>query len=668
MKSNHEFKSRTTEHAKISASIRHLTNQSKPYFRNILSEFVFLRTYARWIESENRRETWIETVDRYMNFMKEKLQKKLTNKDYQELREAILHQEVMPSMRLMQFAGPAATATNVCAYNCAYIAPQTLQDLAEIMYIAMCGTGVGFSVETENIQSLPQIKFQVNFKISTHVIEDSKEGWSQALLLGLKNWFGGKDIHFDYSKLRPSGARLKTFGGRSSGPEPLRNLLTFTRNKILQKQGRRLSNLEVHDIICKIGEVVMMGGVRRAAMISLSDLDDSTLRSAKVGQFYYTEPQRSVANNSAVYLEKPDPAIFLKEWLALIENGTGERGIFNRGSLTKSLPSRRISYLKKKKLIINDRVTGFIGTNPCGEIILQSKQFCNLTEIVARPHDTEKSLLKKIKLASLLGTYQATLTYFPFLSPKWKKNCEEERLLGISITGHWDCPVVRHEKVLKNLKKQAIQTNEVYAKKFGITSATAVTCVKPSGNVSQLVDSASGLHPRYAKYYIRRVRVSALDPLLEMLKKQNIPFFPEAGQNESDASIYVIEFPVKSPKHAILQKDLTALDQLEYWKKVKEHYTEHNPSVTISVGEDEWISVANWVYEHWEKIGGLSFLPRDKHAYYLPPYEEINKKQYETLVAKWKKVNFLELVTIEFSDQTQAQQELACFGSGSCDV
>lgn len=661
-------KAQMSPNSKLTSSPQTLITKSHNYFHNLLSEFVFLRTYARWIEKENRRETWIETVDRYMDFMKENLGNKLSTKKYNEIREAILNQEVMPSMRLLQFAGEAARSSHVSAYNCAYIAPSSLEDLGEIMYIAMCGTGVGFSVETQNIQKFPTIKIQKNKPPKAVVIKDSREGWCDALVLGLKMWFAGSDITFDYSKLRPAGARLKTFGGRSSGPEPLKHLMNFCRQKILNKQGGKLSTLEVYDIICKIGEVVMLGGVRRAAMISLSDLDDVMMRSAKIGQFYYSEPQRIVTNNSAVYLEKPAPEIFLKEWLALMESGTGERGIFNRGNLSKTLPERRIAYFKKKKIIVKNKLTGLIGINPCGEIILQSKQFCNLSEIVARPNDTETSLLRKIRIASLLGTYQATLTKFHYLSKEWQKNCEEERLLGVSITGHWDCPALRKNKVFEKLKKEAIRTNIQYASSFGITPATAVTCVKPSGNVSQLVDSASGMHPRHSEYYIRRVRISALDPLLNMLKSQKIPFLPEVGQSEIDAGIYVVEFPVQAPRGAVLKSDLTALQQLDYWKRVKKEYTEHNPSVTISIEDNEWIAVANWLYDNWECVGGLSFLPRSRHTYELPPYEAITRRQYNDLLRQWKKINFDQLIHFELTDQSDPQQEFACFGPGSCDV
>ncbi len=425
--------------------VRKLATASKHYFHNQLAEFVYYRTYANWIPEEGRRETWIETVERYVAFMRENLGDKLTEEEYAEIQDAIMHQEAMPSMRLLQFAGTAARATNVCAYNCSFTAPQKLEDFAEIMYISMCGTGVGFSVESQNVQKLPQIKRQHGKKLKTHVVADSKEGWADALTLGLRTWFEGKDIDFDLSLLRPAGARLKTMGGKSSGPEPLRSLLAFARAKILAKQGRRLSNIDVHDICCKIGEVVVAGGVRRSAMISLSDLDDSEMRAAKTGQFYFADPQRSMANNSAVYTRKPDAEQFMDEWLALAKSHTGERGIFNRGSLVYQIPNRRKRLLGQKILKV--------GTNPCGEILLQPKQFCNLSEVVARVDDTEETLMKKIRIAAILGTYQSTLTKFPYLSKDWKKNCEKERLLGVSITGQWDCPAVRNEAMLAALAR-----------------------------------------------------------------------------------------------------------------------------------------------------------------------------------------------------------------------
>jgi len=1012
----------------VPEKVKKLTLESKKYFRNPLGEFVYYRTYSRWIDTEGRRETWIETVDRYVSFMKENLGKKLKEAEYAEIREGILHHEAMPSMRLLQFAGAAARATNVCAYNCSFIAPENFRDIAEIMYVSMCGTGAGWAVESQNVQKFPQIKLQTGKKLATHVILDSKEGWCDAFILGANAWVGGSDVEFDYSQLRPAGARLKTMGGKSSGPEPLRRLLNFSREKILKRQGKRLTNLDVHDIICMIGDCVVSGGVRRSAMISLSDLDDAEIRDAKKGQFYLNEPQRSLANNSAVYIQKPSTSDFLNEWVALMNSGSGERGIFNRGSLAKTLPERRLKALKNyfdasgKNLIgsigtnpcvtkdtwvmtsdgarqvndlldrpfgamvdgeryssdgffktgvkgvfevktdrgfsfkatenhqvlvvdyktrkvqrnvwkelkdivpgdrvvlnnhqnvtwqgkgskmegwllgnlygdgniernqkanldfwgvnkelmmtkavqyvhgavggrsdlvghvamtgyarvgsvklgvlaksygmtndnklpkeeiekassefyegflqgwfdadgsvqgtqlkgvsvrlssnsmlslqtaqrmlarlgvistiyenrrlaqnrelpdgkggmksyfcganhelviqssnlkvFNDRVNfsdpdkkvrlikllasykrvfnqevfsstvvskSFIGTEDvydctvpvkssfdgngimlhnCGEIILQSKQFCNLSEVVARKDDDEKTLLRKVRLATILGTYQSTLTNFPYLSKEWKEHCEAERLLGVSITGQWDCPAVRDVKVLKKMKHEAIRVNQKYAKRFGVNESTCITCVKPSGTLSQTVDCSSGMHPRHAPYYVRRIRISATDTLFKMLKDQGVPYHPEVGQPAESATTYVLEFPVKAPGGSIYRDDLTALEQLEHWQLLKENYTEHNPSVTVSVGENEWISVANWLYSHWDIIGGLSFLPRDNHVYQLAPYEKIDEKTYLEMAKRIAHVDFSKIITYEKQDETEARKELACV-AGVCEI
>ncbi len=1036
--------------------VRALVADSKKHFRNPLSEFIYFRTYSRWIEEEGRRETWIETVDRYMAFMKENLGRRLTEAEYAEVREGILRQEAMPSMRLLWSAGKAARSSNVTAYNCSFIAPTKLEDFAEIMYLSMCGAGVGFSVESEVVQQLPIIKRQSGEKLPTHVVQDSKEGWGNALTLGLRTWFDGKDIEFDFSRLRLAGARLNTMGGRSSGPGVLRDLLAFARAKILSRQGKRLRNIDVHDVICKIGEVVVMGGVRRTALISLSDLDDEEMRHAKTGQFYLTEPQRSMANNSAVYLEKPSATVFLDEWLSLAKSGTGERGIFNRGGLKQQLPERRWEMMGSH--------SSTVGTNPCGEILLRSKEFCNLSEVVARKEDTEQSLLRKVRLATIIGTFQSTLTNFPYLSREWKENCEEERLLGVSLTGQWDSPAARNPETLRKMRQVAITTNQNYASRFGINESVCITCVKPSGcrpwyaltatdrglltleelfahhredkewdaypgpeqvlqnphpakilktyqngtsrllrikmsygltvestpnhqwfvsyhydrkrgtkhqkmpvqrwvearhlrpgdiielrpgvyenrtpaalrkvesatlkmrgdaapiaqpkemnqdlawllgylwgdgamspgkyrirfidqrtenlrkaqrvikeqfgldaavhrasehrkahtlevgskllwhwlikndvfkyyadridviptcvrasaradiiaflaglldsdgwvgthsnkrgftltlttadtffaqhvqdvawavglgfgrslnsagknfqkqkrmylltlgravqkdafdallrnstklqaaatagahwlwenekdnalipgkvlgledggvaptydievekhwywagcakshnTVSQLVDASSGMHPRHAKYYIRRVRISATDPFFQMLKEQKFPCQPEVGQSPETAATWVLEFPVKAPESAVVKDDLTALDQLAHWKLVKENFTEHNPSVTVSVGANEWIATANWLYQNWDILGGLSFLPRSDHVYQLAPYEEIDQARYEELMAALPKVDFSNIVLYEKEDQTIGSKELACAG-GACEI
>ena len=655
------------EQGEVPEHVKKLAEESKRYFKsNPLGEFVYLRTYARWVESEQRRETWIETVDRYVDFMKENLADKLTKREYAEIREAILKQEVMPSMRAMQFAGGPARKCNTCFYNCSFTAPVKLEDFAEIMYLSMQGCGVGYAVESQNIQQLPQIQKQTGEKAIKHVVADTKEGWCDALTLGLKHWYAGKDIEFDFSLIRPAGARLQTMGGKASGPEPLRSLLGFARERILRRQGRRLRNIDAHDIICKIGECVVAGGVRRTAMISLSDLDDVEIRDAKKGQFYLTDPYRSVANNSAVYETKPTNAELMDEWVALMKSGTGERGIFNRGSLEKTMPERRINLLKKKYGKKGDFV-GQVGTNPCGEIILQSKQFCNLSEVIARADDTEKTLLRKAKLATILGTYQSTLTNFNYISKDWKDNCEAERLLGVSITGQWDCPAVRDAKVMKKMREVTKKTNAAYAKRFGIPMSSSITCVKPSGTVSQTFDCSSGIHPRHSQYYIRRVRISATDSLFKMVRDQGIPMSPEVGQTMGEANTYVLEFPVKSPSASIYKNDHSAIEQLEYWKMVKLNWTEHNPSATISVGEEEWVAVVAWLFENWDIIGGLSFLPREHHVYRLAPYETIDKKTYEALAGKFPKIDYSKLVIYERTDETEQKKELACAG-GTCEI
>jgi ribonucleoside-triphosphate reductase len=641
-----------------------MRTKQNAYFHSALNELVYLRTYARWLASESRRETWPETVARFMDFMRDKLADKFSEKLYREIHQAILSQQIMPSMRLLQFAGPAAQATNVCVYNCAFIAPRALKDFGEILYICLCGTGVGFSVEHSHINKLPKIKAASGVQLPTHKVADDKVGWARALTAGMRAWFAGKEISFDFSLVRPAGSRLKTFGGRSAGPAPLRELLHYVRDKILQRQGQRLSSIEVHDIICKIGETVVAGGVRRSAMISLSELDDTSMRDAKQGQFYLSEPQRQLANNSATYNEKPSTQAFLQEWLALIKSGAGERGIFNRAGLPNTLPKRRVALWQDKGLLHNAQ-RSFIGTNPCGEIILQSKQFCNLTEVIARPEDTQQTLLKKIRLASIVGTFQASLTHFPYLSKTWQKNCQQEALLGVSISGQWDCPAVRNPRTLDKLKQAAVRTNQRVAAQLGIAAATAVTCVKPSGTVSQTVDCAPGIHPRFAPYYLRRIRISAGDALCKMLQAQGVPYHPEVGQSKHKASVYVFEFPVKSPPNAKFIADFSAIEQLEYWLMVKQAYTEHNPSVTIFVREEEWLAVAAWLYAHWEMLGGLSFLPFEHHVYQLAPYEAISRQEYLQRCKQLREVDFSQLKYYEHSDETEFVHELAC-GEGLC--
>ncbi|MEK7572621.1 MAG: ATP cone domain-containing protein [Patescibacteria group bacterium] len=641
---------------------------SSSYFVSSYEEFIFYRTYSKWQDELGRRETWIETINRFMLYMRENLGKKFSEKDYDDIREGILKQEVCPSMRLLWSAGDACRKTNVWSYNCSYIAPSSWQDLGEIMYILMCGAGLGFSVESETVQKFPQIRRQTGKKLATYIVEDSKEGWADAFVLACKTWTDGYDIDFDYSKIRPSGARLKTAGGRASGPQPLIDVINFAKVKILARQAKRLTNIDLHDIICQIGLIVVAGGVRRSALISLSDIDDESMRKSKQGQFWIDNGQRSMANNSAVYNQKPLASEFLNEWIELIKSGTGERGIFNRGGLMTQLPKRRIDNWKKAGIIDDQNViVDLPGSNPCGEITLRSKQFCNLTSIVVRPKDTVEDLKKKVRLATIIGTYQASLTNFGYLSKEWKENCEAEALLGVSITGYYDNKTIRTEKVLNELREEAIKVNKEYAKKFGINQSTCITTVKPHGNSGQLLYVGSGMHPWYAKYFIRRVRIATNDPLFELMKDQGVPSKAEVGYSTANSTVAVLEFPIKAPEGAITRSEVSAIDLLEEWKKLKINYIEHNPSVTIYVGSDEWIKVANFVYENWDIVGGLSFLPRSEHVYQLAPYEEITKEEYERRMKEIKHIDFSKIMYYEQEDNTIGAKEYACV-SGVCSL
>jgi ribonucleoside-diphosphate reductase alpha chain len=590
--------------------------------------------------------------------MKENLGKKLTEAEYSEVCKAILNQEVCPSMRLLWSSGEACRKSNVAAYNCAYVAPTSWRDLSEIMYVSMRGAGCGFSVEPENVGKFPQIQKQTGKFAPKIIVEDSATGWCEAFVKACDAWANGLDVGIDYSLIRPAGAKLITMGGRASGPAPIQELMQFTKRKILARQGRRLTTLDLHDIICQLGLIVVAGGVRRSALISLSAFDDTEMRDAKKGAFWQTDGQRSMANNSAVYEAKPSAEEFLQEWTALVTSHAGERGIFNRAGLQKQVPKRRWNILKDKKQV---------GMNPCGEIYLQSKQFCNLTSIVVRPGDTMETLKKKIRLATLLGTYQATLTDFPYLSKGWKENCEKEQLLGVSLTGYYDNKIIRDDNNLDTLREESIKTNKKYAKRFGVNESTAITCVKPHGNSGQLLGVGSGMHTWYSHYYIRRVRISVNDPLLQLVKDQGVPVRPEVSYSTSNASTMVLEFPCKAPEGALVNKDVTAIDFLNEWKRLKTHFTEHNPSATVYVADDEWIAVADFVYKNWDIVGGLSFLPRSNHVYQLAPYEEITKEEYERRKNELKHIDFSKLVLYEREDQTTGAKELACVG-GLCEI
>lgn len=639
-------------------SDKDLIAESSKYFHSSYQEMIFYQFYARWQDELGRRETWVEAIDRYMAYMKGKVGDALSETEYSEIREALLNQEICPSMRLLWAAGDACDATNVTAYNCAYVAPTTWKDLSEIMYVSMCGAGCGFAVEQENVSKFPVIKEQTGEKLDDIIVDDSRDGWCEAFLLAATAWADGKDVEINYDFVRPAGARLKTMGGRASGPQPLIDLMNFTRTKMLAAQGRQLTALELHDIICQIGLIVVAGGVRRSALISLSELKDKDLRDAKSGEFWNDNGQRSMANNSAVYAEKPSVEEFGEEWAALVASGTGERGIFNRGSLENQVPDRRWQKLKDQTQV---------GVNPCGEIYLRSKQFCNLTSIVVRPEDTMDDLKRKMRLATLLGTYQATLTDFGYLGEDWKKNCEEEQLLGVSITGYFDNPLIRNDDVLDELREESIEANKEYSSRFGSNQSTAITCVKPHGNSGQLLYVGSGMHPWFAKHYIRRVRISVNDPLMKMVKEQGIPILPEVGYSTSTASTMVMEFPIKAPEGALTNKDVTALGMLAEWKRLKKHFTEHNPSVTIYAGAEEWDEIKDFVYDNWDDVGGLSFLPRTEHVYKLAPYEEITEEEYNIRKANFKDIDFSKLSEYEIEDNTVGAKELACVG-GNCEV
>ena len=625
-------------------------------------EFIYKRTYARWLDDKGRRENWNETVERYADYFRKRVPEELLE-DFMEAINSVYTLDVMPSMRALWTAGVALELENVSGYNCAYTVVESPRDLAEILYILMCGTGVGFSTERQYINRLPEVpQFLLKSNRSTIVIEDSRGGWAEGYLKFLESlYYDGIIPQVDYSKIRPKGAKLKTFGGRASGPEPLKQLFDFTEKVFIEAAGRKLNSLEVYDIVCMIASCVVAGGVRRSATLNLSNLSDSRMRRAKEGQFWLENPQRALSNNSVAYTEKPDIGIFMEEWMALMKSGTGERGIVNREALKKSA-----------KRVGRDPGHDF-GVNPCGEIILRPRQFCNLTEVVVRPSDTYTTLGKKVVHAVILGILQSTLTEFNFLSDEWKRNASEERLLGVSLTGLKDHPILSRATDeasgwLESMRWRAKAVAEYWANALGINVPKAVTTVKPSGTVSQLVDSSSGMHPRHARHYIRRVRVATTDPLASFLMAEGVPWKPEVGQAEDDMTTVVFEFPVKAPEGGVFRGEETALEQLEYWKMLKERWTDHNPSQTIYVKEDEWLAVGAWVYENFDIIGGLSFLPYDGGVYQLAPYEEITEEQYEKLLeAMPSKIDWEALAKYEKGDNTQGAREFACVGD-RCEI
>ena len=627
-------------------------------------EFIHLSRYSRWLSEEKRRETWGETVSRYFDYFTEHLQElhkyKLPDRLRNELETAVLDLKVMPSMRCLMTAGEALKRENIAGYNCSFVTVNRVQAFDEILYVLMNGTGVGFSVERQEVAKLPPIAEEFFMSDTTIIVSDSKLGWAKAYKELVGMLYIGQIPRWDLSKVRPAGSPLKTFGGRASGPEPLENLFNFTVNTFKNAASRQLSSIECHDIVCKIAEIVVVGGVRRSALLSLSNLSDDRMRHAKSGQWWEANPQRALANNSACYTERPDMGIFMKEWLALYESKSGERGIFSRDSATKQAAKNGRRETEGHSF----------GTNPCAEIILRDREFCNLSEVVVRENDTRQGLLEKVRLATILGTFQSTLTNFKYVSAMWKKNCEEERLLGVSLTGIMDCRYTNGKggnlgKLLDELREESIKTNKEFSEKLGIPQATAITCVKPSGTVSQLVDAASGIHARHNPYYIRTVRGDKKDPLTKMMTDAGFPV-EDDHTNPSHTSIF--SFPMKVHKSAVFRTDMSAIEQLELWKTYQEHWCEHKPSVTISVKENEWLDVGAWVYANFDYMSGVSFLPFSEHIYKQAPYKDCDEKEYEFLINKMpKEVDWTKLSDYENVDMTVSSQELACV-AGGCEI
>ena len=626
--------------------------------------FIHMSRYSRWKPEEGRRETWSETVQRLIDFFADHVDRNIgvrfENSTWERIENAILTTSVMPSMRALMTAGEALRRENIAGYNCSYIPIDSPRSFDEVLYILMNGTGVGFSVERQYVDKLPTIPDR-EFEYTEDVISvaDSKEGWARAFRDLISYLYTNRIPKINVNRIRPAGQRLKTFGGRASGPQPLVNLFDFTIEKFRGAKGRKLNAMECHDIVCKTGEVVVVGGVRRSALISLSNLSDQRLRMAKSGAWWDTNPERALANNSVAYTEKPDAGIFMKEWLSLYESKSGERGIFNR-----------VSAQDKAKQNGRRRADYDFGTNPCSEIILRPNQFCNLTEVVCRPTDSMATLLDKVEHATILGTIQATLTNFGYLRKRWQDNTEEERLLGVSLTGIMDSPLLNKNDSkladrLNKLREKAVAVNKEWSSTLGIPQSTAITCVKPSGTVSQLVDSASGIHARHNPYYIRTVRGDNKDPLTEFMKSQGIPNEPDVMKPEHTT---VFAFPMKTAKDAVFRTSMSAIEQLEMWKTYAVHWCEHKPSVTISVKEQEWVNVGNWCWDNFDYLSGVSFLPFSDHTYKQAPYQDIDEEQYKKLHSEMpKNIDWGKLQDFEKEDNTKGTQELACT-AGVCEL
>ena len=628
---------------------------------NDYQNFIALSRYARWLPEKNRRETWKETVARYFDFMEEHLKENTTQelvpKTRKILEDAVVNLEVMPSMRALMTAGPALAKNHIAGYNCAYLSVDHWKAFDECLFILMHGTGVGFSVERQFVNKLPTVPEELVDVDDTIVVQDSKEGWQSAFRKLITYLYDGEMPKWDFSKVRPKGSRLKTFGGRASGPEPLIDLFYFSTTIFKEAVGRKLTSYECHRMMCKIAEVVVVGGVRRSALISLSNLTDERMRNAKSGQWWSDTPEMALSNNSVCYTEKPDIGIFMKEWLSLYESKSGERGIFNREAAIKQVAS------------IGRRDTDHnFGCNPCSEIILRDGQFCNLTEVVIRRADTQKDILRKARLATILGTFQASLIGIKRLRPKWVQNTEEESLLGVSLTGIMDNSFMNGSSdsdklpnFLAKIRKEVVTTNKDWAELLGISQSTATTAIKPSGTVSQLVDSASGIHTRHNDYYLRRVRADSKDPIAQLMEDQGIPCEPDVMKPNS---VKVFTFPMKAPEGAVLRDDRTAIEQLELWLTYQRHYCEHKPSVTVSVREHEWMEVGAWVYKHFDEVSGVSFLPHSDHSYQQAPYEDCTKAEYVALAKKMPKaVDWNLISTYELTDMTVATKTLACTGN-----
>jgi ribonucleoside-triphosphate reductase (thioredoxin) len=619
-----------------------------------LQEYVHKSRYARWDEDKQRRENWDETVQRYVDYF----DSKFPHYPKQEIYQAILALDAMPSMRALMTAGPALERDPMAGYNCSFVAVDDVRAFDEILYILMCGTGVGFSVERQFIANLPVVaETFVNTDI-TIVVKDSKGGWANSLRELIALLYSGSVPKWDVSQVRPAGAKLKVFGGRASGPGPLVDLFKFAISLFRNAAGRKLTSVECHDLVCKIADIVVVGGVRRSALISLSNLSDDRMRHAKSGQWWSTEPQRALANNSAAYTERPEMELFMKEWLSLVESKSGERGIFNReAAVKKAIESGRRDASK------------IVGVNPCAEITLRSAGVCNLSEVVIRKEDSLPDLLEKVRIATIIGTYQSMLTDFRYVRNIWKKNQVDERLLGVSLTGIMDHPVLSQTSEtavqwLKAMKQQAIEVNQKWAEALGINPSAAITTVKPSGTVSQLVDSASGIHPRYSEYYVRTVRADKKDPLAQLMREQGFPV-EDCAMKPSTTDVF--SFPVQGPSHAVFRNDRSALEQLEHYLMFQTHWTEHNVSITVYVKDHEWLGVGDWVYRHFDKLAGVSFLPHSDHTYQQAPYQECTQTEYQDLLVAMPTFNWEQLAEFEQTDSTVNTKELAC-SSGTCDI